>query len=109
MDALLKSLVRTAIPVVVGVIVTLGLRAGVDLHGYGPELTAGVTFVFYALVRLAEQYVSEHFGWLLGVAARPVYPPPAKVRRDSGHGDIITVLVVVLLVLVILLVAGVIR
>jgi hypothetical protein len=74
MNALVKSLARTVVPYAVGLIVTLALRAGVDLHGYAPELTVVVGAVYYALARSLEQFVSEHFGWLLGVAAKPVYP-----------------------------------
>lgn len=78
MNALVKSLARTVVPFVVGAVITLALKAGVDLHGYAPELTVAVGAVYYALVRVAEQYVSEHFGWLLGVAAKPVYPTVKK-------------------------------
>jgi len=68
-----KAHVRTVVPVLVGLVITLALRAGVDLHGYAPEITSAVTAVYYSLARLAEEYLSPRFGWLLGVAAKPHY------------------------------------
>lgn len=71
---LAKSYVRTVIPVLVGLVVSLALRAGIDLHGYTPEITGAVTAVYYMAARAAEHYLSPRYGWLLGVAAAPKYP-----------------------------------
>lgn len=73
---LAKSYVRTVVPIVVGLVVTLGLRAGLDLHGYTPVITAAVTALYYAAARAAEHYLSPKFGWLLGLAGAPKYTPP---------------------------------
>lgn len=70
---LAKAHVRTIVPAIVGLVITLALRQGVDLHGYAPELTTAVTSVYYSAARLAEHYLSPKFGWLLGVAAAPKY------------------------------------
>lgn len=84
---LAKSYVRTVVPVVVGAVIAFALRHGVDLHGYVVQVTAVVTVGYYALARLAEQYVSPKFGWLLGYATPPDYSM-GKVRtlkaRPSG-------------------------
>lgn len=78
---LAKAHVRTVVPALVGLVVTLALRTGVDLHGYAPVITTVITAVYYSAARLAEEYVSPRFGWLLGVAAAPVYTPPRKARK----------------------------
>lgn len=76
---LAKSHVRTVVPFLVGLAISLGLRAGVDLHGYTAELTVGAGWLWYGAARLLEHYVSPKFGWLLGVATAPAYAtnPPA--------------------------------
>lgn len=69
------SIVRTVVPALVGTLVALGLRAGIDI----PEtaLTAVleplVIGAVYAVSRLLEEKVSPSFGWLLGVPAKPQY------------------------------------
>lgn len=73
-----KAHVRTVVPVLVGLVITLALRTGLDLHGYAPEITSAVTALYYSAARLAEEYLSPRFGWLLGVAARPKYNGKAK-------------------------------
>lgn len=78
---LAKSYVRTVVPVVVGLVVSLALRAGVDLHGYAPEITAAVTVAYYTLARAAEHYLSRQFGWFLGAAGGPRYP---RLIRGDG-------------------------
>lgn len=74
---LAKAHVRTIVPAIVGLVITLALRAGLDLHGYAPEITTVVTALYYSAARLAEEYVSPRFGWLLGVAAKPHYSKPS--------------------------------
>ena len=78
---LAKAHVRTIVPVLVGLVVTLALKAGVDLHGYASEITSAVTALYYSAARLAEHYLSPKFGWLLGVAAAPVYTKP-RARKS---------------------------
>lgn len=77
LNSVAKSHVRTVVPVIVGLLVSLALRAGYDLHGYTPEITAAVTYLYYAVVRLAEEHLSPQFGWMLGVAAKPHYTKPS--------------------------------
>lgn len=72
-----KAHVRTIVPAIVGLVITLALRAGLDLHGYAPEITTVVTAVYYSAARLAEEYVSPRFGWLLGFASKPHYAKPS--------------------------------
>ena len=78
---LAKSNARTVVPFVVGLVVSLALRAGVDLHGYTPEVTLAAGWVYYNVVRIAEHYLSPRFGWLLGVAGAPQYSRPASKRK----------------------------
>ena len=80
---LAKAHVRTIVPAVVGLVVTLALRQGVDLHGYAPELTTVITSVYYAVARCAEHYLDPRFGWLLGVAAAPAYGGPNRKAKKA--------------------------
>lgn len=87
---LAKAHVRTIVPILVGLVITLALKSGVDLHGYAPEITSAVTAVYYSGARLAEHYLSPKFGWLLGVAAAPRYTAsaPAKTTTSTGTHSI---------------------
>ncbi|MFD3456840.1 hypothetical protein ACFWVC_32275 [Streptomyces sp. NPDC058691] len=72
---LFLSLIRTGVPALVGWLVALAARRGLDLDA---EALAGVlsplaAFCYYAVFRLAEQHVSPKFGWLLGYARPPKY------------------------------------
>lgn len=80
---LAKSHVRTIVPMVVGLVIALALRHGVDLHGYTPEITSVVSAVYYAVARAAEHYLSPKFGWLLGVAALPKYAAPKRKAKKA--------------------------
>lgn len=78
------SVVRTVVPWLVGTVAgwvsALGLTADKELE---PTLTAALTLglslgfaaVYYVGARLLELYVTPRFGWLLGLAKRPVYEP----------------------------------
>lgn len=72
---LVASIIRTAVPIVIGVLLTLLARAGfnLDLEGQA-ELTSWVTGLFigayYVVVRLIEQKVPQ-VGWLIGLAKSP--------------------------------------
>ncbi|MEU5383209.1 hypothetical protein [Kitasatospora cineracea] len=70
------SLLRTGVPALVGWLVALAARYGLDLD---PAALAGIvapaaSFVYYAVFRLAEEHLSPKFGWLLGYARPPQYP-----------------------------------
>lgn len=76
----LTSILRTFVPMLVGLIVTAGLRLGVDL-GEDPETIAAITgaitvligTIYYAVVRELETRVGPAWGWLLGRANAPQY------------------------------------
>ncbi|MER5642039.1 hypothetical protein ABT095_34520 [Kitasatospora sp. NPDC002227] len=70
------SLIRTGIPALVGWLVVLAARIGLDLD---PAALAGVLaplagFVYYSVFRFAEVHLSPGWGWLLGYARPPQYP-----------------------------------
>lgn len=69
------SLLRTGVPALVGWLVTLAAKYGLDLD---PAALSGVLvpligFAYYALFRVAEEKVSPRFGWLLGYGRPPQY------------------------------------
>ncbi|MFJ4668884.1 hypothetical protein [Kitasatospora purpeofusca] len=79
------SLLRTAVPALVGWLVALAARYGLDLD---PAALAGVvvpvaSFAYYAVFRLAEVYLSPGWGWLLGYARPPLYPGGKAVLPSS--------------------------
>lgn len=73
--ALLLSLVRTVVPVIVGLLIAGAAKIGVDVDS--DQLSALIDSVvvgaYYTLGRLLEQHVSPHFGWLLGAPKQPEY------------------------------------
>ncbi|MEU8919525.1 hypothetical protein AB0D10_01140 [Kitasatospora sp. NPDC048545] len=79
------SLLRTGVPALVGWLVALAARYGLDLD---PAALAGVvaplaSFAYYAVFRVAEVYLSPRWGWLLGYARPPQYPG-GKVALPSS-------------------------
>lgn len=70
-----NSLIRTFVPILVGLAVSLGLKFGfeLDVEGVTDLSTALVTAVYYAAVRFLEVKVSPKWGWLLGKPKQPVY------------------------------------
>lgn len=86
----LTSLARTVVPIVVGLVVSLALRAGVDVHGYAPEITAAVSAGYYAAVHYVERFVDPRAGWLLGVAKSPAYSV-IKAAASSASAGTLTV------------------
>ena len=102
------SIIRTVTPWVVGVVVTLLARWGIDWTP-SPEalviVTGLVGAAYYALVRILETRGRQAWGWLLGLPKQPVYPgaqPPKGEGGESPVGLVLGVLLVVILVLVIL-------
>lgn len=69
------SLLRTGVPALVGWLLALAARYGLHLEeaALTGVLTPLCVFVYYAVFRLAEKYLSPRFGWLLGFARPPVY------------------------------------
>ena len=74
-SSLRASVVRTAVPVIVGAIVTLALKAQVELDTgvITQAVTTVVTVVYYAVVRTLETRFGPAWGWLLGYARAPRY------------------------------------
>ena len=78
MKNLFDSLVRTYVPWLVGVVLGWLVSLGIPLDPeVETQLTIAimgvVTFIWYALVRVFEVYVSPKFGWLLGLGVSPEY------------------------------------
>ena len=78
-DKILASVIRTVVPVVVGLLVAGGAKLGFHLTGdtFTAPITAGVTAGYYAGARWLEVHVGPKWGWLLGKVGAPVYPTPA--------------------------------
>ena len=75
---MLPSIIRTVVPVIVGVLLGQAARLGLDLPaGAVTEIvTVAVTAAYYAIVRAIEQRVPA-VGVLLG------YPRAPKYRKDD--------------------------
>lgn len=94
---LLPSITRTAVPVIVGWLVSLPLVVRLeDLFGVAEDdrsawlargLTAAITVAYYAAARFVEQRYPKLGGVLvgLGVAKAPVYPPAKTESHIEGH------------------------
>jgi hypothetical protein len=78
------SVIRTFVPVLVGQIITwLAVQGIIDTTGQISGLlisllTISFTTVYYIIARYLETFVSTKFGWLLGVAKKPVYKEEVK-------------------------------
>ncbi len=77
--AILASLVRTLVPLIVGLVVAGFTKLGVPVDDESVALvingavSAAVAFGYYAVARGLEVFASTKFGWLLGYAKAPVY------------------------------------
>lgn len=87
---LIASIIRTAVPIVIGTLLSLLARVGfnLDLEGQA-ELTTWLTSLFiggyYIVVRLIEQKVPQ-VGWLLGLAKSPdSYSAAPATGTDSAR------------------------
>ena len=71
---LLKSLIRTVVPVVVGLVVSGATRVGfeIDPAAVGAWLDGLFIAGYYTLVRAAEHRL-PWVGWFLGLPAEPSY------------------------------------
>jgi hypothetical protein len=88
MGDLLRSIVRTLVPVVVGLIISTLAQAGIDVDEGALTTFIDSVFVggYYAIVRLLETQ-SEAFGWLLGLPSPPSYDasPPSYDSNVARH------------------------
>lgn len=81
LDAFWASIVRTAVPIVVGAVLGWLTAANITLD---PEFEATLTVVitsaftlgYYVIVRLFERFVSPKLGWLIGLAQQPTSYKP---------------------------------
>lgn len=73
---ILRSLIRTVTPIVVGALVFVAAKVGFDWTP-SPEdsvtIAGIITAVFYTLVRIAEEKLGPKWGWLLGAKGAPSY------------------------------------
>lgn len=92
-DKIGASVVRTVVPIIVGVVVGGGLKVG--LHLDSTLLTEVLTTVvgggYYAVVRYLETRYSVQWGWLLGKIGAPQYavgsPQPVNAPVDGPKDD----------------------
>lgn len=77
-----RSIVRTTVPFAVGLIVTALAKLNLTVDGQSLTglITLGVSTGYYGIVRIAEQRLSEAWGWLLGAKGAPAYRAPAPSR-----------------------------
>lgn len=82
MEDLLKSVVRTFVPVVVGLILSALATAGIEVDEAALAQVIDAVFVggYYAIVRALETKY-EAFGWLLGLPSQPHY------EKETGDVD----------------------
>lgn len=75
MPAVVTSLIRTIVPIIVGAILSVPLvkALGITADQAAQLVTAGLIALYYAAARVLEHYVSPRFGWLLGSATAPTY------------------------------------
>lgn len=84
MNNIATSVIRTVVPAIVGAVVAWLVARGVEVDPATEAqlvaaLTALLTGVYYALVRLAERRWPEA-GWLLGTAKQPTYVHERELR-----------------------------
>lgn len=78
-SAILASVVRTLVPILVGVIVSVAAKLNVDLDAGTAEtlvnglISAAISLLYYVIARVLELFQSSKFGWLLGFAKAPAY------------------------------------
>lgn len=87
----LPSVLRTVVPLLVGYFAAWPVAGllGLQDDQITNLVTLGVTVLYYAAVRALETYIGPRFGWLLGYAARPVYPSLADAGSTAGPiGDV---------------------
>ena len=84
---LAPSIVRTITPYVVGILVTFLGKAGFQWEP-SPEalviVTAAVSALYYALVRILETRGRQAWGWLLGLPKAPEYDATV-VQTPAGE------------------------
>lgn len=75
---MLPSIIRTLVPFLVALVGPwVASNLGIGNDDLSNVLTVLVGGVYYVAARLAERYLGDQFGWLLGHPAQPLYLPPA--------------------------------
>lgn len=86
LDKIAVSVVRTVTPWVVGFLVTLLAKAGLEWKP-SPEAflitSQVVSAVFYTIVRIAEVHLSPVYGWLIGAKGAPKYVVPTDETDEA--------------------------
>ena len=102
-DKILASVIRTVVPVIVGVLVASAAKVGFHLTDdtFTGVVTTGVTAAYYTIARGLEVYVGPRWGWLLGKAGAPKYVAqdvtvsaavaPVVNGRSTGVNGLVTV------------------
>ena len=75
------SMIRTVVPIVVGLIVALAAKAGFNVTSASitPVVASGAAAVYYVAVRMLELRWPR-LGLLLGSATQPVYVPSSAPK-----------------------------
>lgn len=81
MNAYMKSMIRTTVPLLVGFVASWAARKGFDIKEaeVAAWLTPTISGAYYAAVRKAEQKWPT-VGWLIGLANQPVYDATKEVE-----------------------------
>jgi hypothetical protein len=82
---ILRSAVRTAVPLLVGAVVSFLAQRGVHVNSTMTTLgiSLGTAEGYYLLGRLGEVLVSHKLGWLLGIPGAPSYAPKTPVEAPT--------------------------
>lgn len=81
------SFVRTATPVVVGVLLSSVVGPYLDVSVL-PQVVAGVlSLVWYALVRVLEVSGLQWAGWLIGAPRQPIYRLDTQVVAEFDAAE----------------------
>ncbi|GAA1415355.1 hypothetical protein GCM10009639_69380 [Kitasatospora putterlickiae] len=89
MYRLTLSLWRTCVPYVVAFLVVEAARLGIELDDASvtAALVTGFGTVYYAAFRFLEERFGASWGWFLGAARPPSYPPSASSAPSAATGS----------------------
>lgn len=88
----LPSVVRTAVPIVAGIVLVALAKLGLSLDdGVATTLAESlVAVVYYTGVRFLETRGNAQWGWLLGLAKAPAYSPEPPPSPEAGEEMVAT-------------------
>lgn len=88
MNDMLKSIIRTFVPVVVGLILSGLAQLGIEIEAAALAGIVDAIFIggYYAIVRFLESK-SANLGWLLGLPSPPNYEVWTAQGHDASAGD----------------------